>query len=429
MSSHRYRPMTVALLGAAVLLTACGGSTASSTNANASVSKAGNDAPVSGGAYVHALEADPTGCLDPAQQRFHVALNITRQLSDSLVDQDPTTGAIVPWLAKKWEVSADAKSFTFHLITGATFSDGQPINAAAVKANLDRIVALGPKATGASPWIQGYVGTKVVDPQTATVTFSSPNVQFLQALADSWFGLISPKDTGKSAAELCKGTYAGSGPFTLVEYVKNQHALLAGRSGYHWPSSLAKHQGEAYLKTLEFTFVTESGVRAGSLQSGQIDSASLIAWQDETPLKAAGITLLKAFQPGLTETWIPNQQSWLAKDAPVRQAIRFAINSQEIVDTVYGPSYRSRTSVLNSTTPGYSDNSADLAFDAAKSKALLTADGWIPGPDGIRVKNGKRLTLNVVASYTASTTRFANSTPPGRLRPWPPTTMTSMPGP
>ena len=108
-----------------------------------------------GGRYVHALEADPLGCLDPAQQRYHVALNITRQLSDSLVDQDPETGEIVPWLAKSWDVSTDATTFTFHLVDGATFSDGAPIDAAAVKANFDRIAALGPKAIGAVRLVRG----------------------------------------------------------------------------------------------------------------------------------------------------------------------------------------------------------------------------------------------------------------------------------
>jgi len=131
-----------------------------------------------------------------------------------------------------------------------------------------------------------------------------------------------------------------------------------------------------------------------------VHSASLISWQDEAPLEAAGVGLLTAYQPGLTETWVPNQQSWLATDEPVRQAIKYAINSQEIVDTIYGPTYRSRSSVLNKSTPGYTDLSAGLAFDPEKAKQLLTDAGWIPGPDVIRVKDGKQLTINVVTSYT-----------------------------
>lgn len=401
MSPHhvrRRRPLalaSLALLG--LLLTAC---SSGSGGSGATSSASAEAQPVAGGTYVHALEGDPLGCLDAPQQRYHVALNITRQLADSLVDQDPKTGEIVPWLASSWEISDDAQSFTFQLVEGATFSDGLPIDAAAVKANLDRIVALGPKAVGAGPWIQGYVGTTVVDPQTVTVAFDRPNVQFLQALSGSWFGLISPADTGKTPEELCTGTYAGSGPFTLTSYTKDQDAVLAKRVGYDWPSSLAAHKGEAYLDTLKFTFVPEAGVRSGSVTSNQVQSASLISWQDEATLTAAGDTLLTAHQPGLTESWIPNQQSWLATDEPVRQAIRYAINSQEIVDTVYGPTYKSRTAPLNSTTPGYTDLSADLAFDPDKAKKLLDDDGWKVGADGIREKNGKRLTLNVIASYT-----------------------------
>lgn len=403
MSPQPLRRLTLGLLATATLLTGCAGAAASGGSgggASRSDAAVSSGTPTPGGRYIHALEADPNGCLDPAQQRYHVALNITRQLSDSLVDQNPETGEIVPWLARSWEVSPDATTFTFHLQDGATFSDGAPIDAAAVKANFDRIVALGPKAIGASAWIEGYVGTEVVDPLTARVTFDKGNVQFLQAVADSWFGLISPNDTGKSADELCKGTYAGSGPFQLVEYVKDQHALLSKRAGYDWPSSLAEHTGEAYLDELEFTFVKEAGVRSGSVQSGQVASISLVGWPDEEPLEAAGVDLLTAQQPGLTETWIPNQQGWLAGEPAVRQAIRYAINSQEIVDTVYGPTYRARTSVLNSTTPGYTDLSAELAFDPEKAKQLLDEAGWVPGADGIREKDGKRLTINVVASYT-----------------------------
>ena len=389
-----------ALAAAAVLATLVAGCSSGSAAPDPASSASAEVEPVAGGTYVHALEADPLGCLDAPQQRFHVALNITRQLADSLVDQDPETGEIVPWLASSWEISDDAQEFTFHLVEGATFADGLPVDAAAVQANLDRIVALGPKAVGAGPWIQGYVGTTVVDPQTVTVAFDRPNVQFLQALSGSWFGLISPADTGRTPEDLCTGLYAGSGPFTLESYTKDQDAVLVKRDGYDWPSSLATHEGEAYLDTLRFTFVPEAGVRSGSLTSGQVQSVSLVTWQDEATLTAAGDTLITAHQPGLTESWIPNQQSWLADDEAVRQAIRYAINSQEIVDTVYGPSYSSRTAPLNSSTPGYTDLSDELAFDPDKSKELLDDAGWKVGADGIREKDGKRLTINVIASYT-----------------------------
>ncbi|ADO44308.1 ABC-type dipeptide transport system, periplasmic component (plasmid) [Ketogulonicigenium vulgare Y25] len=191
-------------------------------------------APTTGGTYYHALEAAVT-CIDPPTQIFHVALNVGRQLVDSLVDQDPQTGAIVPWIAERWDISEDAQTFTFHLRQGSHFADGAPIDAAAVQANIDRIAALGPRAVGAAPLLIGYTGTEVIDPQTVRITFDRPAVQFLQALSGAWFGLISPNDLGKSADALCAGDFAGSGPFITASYQGDTEIVLQRRDGYDQP--------------------------------------------------------------------------------------------------------------------------------------------------------------------------------------------------
>ncbi|MFT4305426.1 MAG: ABC transporter substrate-binding protein [Microbacterium sp.] len=391
----RRRPRSLIALGLAAalgLLAGCGSAATGDSDAEAT--------PVSGGTYVHALEGEP-GCLDPAQQRYHVALNVARQTVDSLVDQDPETGEIVPWIADSWQVSDDAQTFTFHVRDGATFADGTVIDAAAVKANFDRIAALGTVAVGANPIIQGYVGTTVVDDATVQIDFDRPNVQFLQGVSGAWFGLISVADTQRSAEELCSGDYVGSGPFVFSSYTPQKEVVLTKRVGYDTPSSLADHDGDAYVDELKFLIVTEASVRAGSVQSGEVDSASAIAKQDQATLAAAGDDLLSVKIPGLTESVIVNQESWLADDEPVRQALKYAINSQEIVDTIYGDSYSSRIGLLGSSTPYASDFSDDLAFDLDKAIQLLEDDGWVLGDDGIRVKDGQRLEIDAsgISSY------------------------------
>ena len=155
-----------ALAAAALLAVLVAGCSSGSAAPDPASSASAEVEPVAGGTYVHALEADPLGCLDAPQQRFHVALNITRQLADSLVDQDPETGEIVPWLASSWEISDDAQEFTFHLVEGATFADGLPVDAAAVRPTWTASSRSARRRSGAGPWIQGYVGTTVVDPQT-----------------------------------------------------------------------------------------------------------------------------------------------------------------------------------------------------------------------------------------------------------------------
>ena len=122
---------------------------------------------------------------------------MVRQVVDSLTDQDPDSGEIEPWLADRWEVSPDAKSSTFHLKDGATFSDGTPVDAAAVKGTFDSIVTTvgAAKAPLAGSYLTGYQGTTVVDPLTARVDFAAPNAQFLQASSTAQLGIQAPVTT------------------------------------------------------------------------------------------------------------------------------------------------------------------------------------------------------------------------------------------
>lgn len=392
MAKPRPRALAALALVAALGLAGC----ASSTAAPASTKSA--DAVQTGGTYTHAFSAvGAITSLDPPTLIFHEALQVVRALADSLVDQKPD-GTIVPWIAEKWEINDDATVYTFHLRKDGTFSDGTPIDAAAVKANFDRDVALGPKAVGAYPLLLNLSEVKVIDPQTVEFDFSQPSALFLQAVSGAVFGLISPADLTKDPADLAKGDYAGSGPFTLASYDPQTEIDLDKRVGYDTPSSLAGHTGDAYVDHLRLIEVGDASTRANQVISGEIQSAALISYQDEARLKATdGVTLLPLKIPGLTETLIINQKSFLGSDAPVREALQLAIDSKTIVNTVFGPSYGPGTSALGSGTPGFSDESSLISYDPAKAKKLLDSDGWVPGSDGIRTKDGQRLTLRVPA--------------------------------
>ncbi len=137
--------------------------------------------PQRGGTLKYGLSTAPT-CADPAQSSSNQTIYVTRQVVDSLTDQNPKTGEIVPWLAQSWQVDPTSREFTFRLRPGVTFSDGTPVDATAVQRTFDAIVRIGgAKAPLAVSYLAGYTGTTVVDPLTARVTFSGPNAQFLQA--------------------------------------------------------------------------------------------------------------------------------------------------------------------------------------------------------------------------------------------------------
>lgn len=418
-TSHHRKPILAGVLALAaglIALTACGSSgpsatspgttTAGGTTAAATIDGTATASPVanssdpataqpgkSGGTLTFAVGSD-AGCVDPQQVGSNDTIYSVRQLVDSLTDQDPQTGKIVPWLAQSWDVSSDATTFTFHLRAGVTFSDGTPLTAQVVKDNFDAVPNLGALATLAQGYLNGAT-TTAVDAQTVKVTFPKPNAQFLQATSTHSLGIVADASTKLSAQDRCSKGIVGSGPFTLEKYVPNQEIDLVKRSGYAWGSALFTKSGEAYLDKVVFKIVPEAGVRTGSLTSGQVDAIGAVGKADESVLQASGVTLAARANPGVVFNIGLNNSKPLFTDKAVRQAISYAIDRQAIVSSQLPTGTQPATSILSHTTPYYTDLSADLTFDQAKAKSLLATDGWAAGPDGILAKNGTRLSFTI----------------------------------
>ncbi|WP_083391210.1 ABC transporter permease [Parafrankia soli] len=131
MSTSRRRRSTRRLTAAAVLasatLAACGGGGSGGDGGGTDTGT-----PVPGGTLKIAFWSSLQSCFDPNQVYVIETRSINRNFADSLTDQDPETGKIVPWLAKSWKVNPDATEYTFVLRDGVTFSDGTPLDANAV---------------------------------------------------------------------------------------------------------------------------------------------------------------------------------------------------------------------------------------------------------------------------------------------------------
>ncbi|MFF2847735.1 ABC transporter substrate-binding protein [Streptomyces sp. NPDC058001] len=376
--------LALAALVVALPVAACSGGSGTPSGG------AGAGTPRDGGALVVGAEADPT-CLDPQQTGQLAAVDITRSMVDTLTDQDPKTGRIVPWLAKSFKASTDGRDFTFVLRDGVTFSDGKPVDARSVKVSFDNLIKQ--PANGAPAYLRGYTGTTITSPTELTVKFSAPNAQFLQATSGVGLGILSPATFDRPAADRCRGEFIGSGPFVLDHYTANQEVVLKKRKDYRWPSSLASSKGAARLDSVKFVFIPESGARTGALSSGQIQVGKSVQPTDQGQFDGNGFRLLSKPAPGLVPPLSLNHSGILA-DRKVRQALLQGIDRKQLVDTVFSPLYKPATGVLSSTTPLYTDQSDRLRYDPDGSRKLLDSAGWTPGKDGIRVKDGKRLTLN-----------------------------------
>ncbi|MDA3644134.1 ABC transporter substrate-binding protein [Saccharopolyspora indica] len=353
--------------------------------------------PKPGGNLVFGLGVDPVSLNPQGGASGNGALYVTRQLVDSLTEQDPATGGLVPWLATKWEVSPDAKVFTFTLREGVTFSDGSPVTAQSVKDNFDSIVAAGAKASGALPFLTGYARTVVVDPLTAQVEFNASNGAFLQATSSSALGLLAPSTLAVPFEERASGKLVGSGPFVLDHYTPNSEVVLRKRAGYDWAPETRRNRGEAYVDTVTFKIIPEAGARTGALQSGQIAAASDLPPQYVGLLRDSGYSFVVRPNPGLVYGFSLNQAAPVLADSNVRRALRSGIDAAEVRDTLLTPDFAVATSVLAKTTPGWLDQSASIGYDPDEANRLLDEAGWRRGADGIRVKDGRPLVLNTVS--------------------------------
>jgi peptide/nickel transport system substrate-binding protein len=399
----RLRPGRWKAAGALALMTALVATACSSGGSDSGSGPSGEAEPVRGGTLDVAYFPDnPTfSCVDPFQVYWIEHRSVIRNFADSLTDQNPDTGEIVPWLATKWEISTDGLDYMFTLRDGVTFSDGAPLDAAAVKTNFDAFIDLAESSAGTafgSSYIQGLESTTVVDPQTVKFHFTAPNSSFLQATSTTTLALLSPASFQKTPEQRCLGDVVGSGLFVLDNYTPGQGISLSRRAGYNWGSSLGENTGEAYLDSVKYTYVAEDSVRTGNLVSGAVD----IAWprnpltvEDQELIKSSGGYIEARSLPGVSNTLFPNVTAGKPlSDPEVRQALYKATDLKTNAATVYGPEYPAVEGAYDNTTPYFASQAGKLGFDPDGAGKLLDAAGWkLAGGSEYRSKDGKQLTL------------------------------------
>lgn len=364
---------------------------------------AGDGKPVRGGTLQFAL-IDYQRSPDPQWGTNYAESLIGNNITDKLTWQDPDTGEITPWLAKSWEYNKDLTEFTFHLRTDVTFSDGTPFDSAVVKANFDQYVhgdqKLGILPNGAT-LLPGYIETRTPDKYTAVIRFEKPLASFLQAssfTANAQPGFLSLSTLKLSAEQRTDPKKViGTGPFVYQSWKPQASTVLVKRKGYNWSPPALKHQGEAYLNKIVFSTIPEASVRTGSLASGELDATLDVGTTDEKSLADQGFEINHRAVSGTSIFFNFNSGLFPTNDIAVRKAIQLGWNREALRKTVLTDSYSVATSVLGPSVSGYADYSGSvLRYDPEKAEQLLEKAGWKQGPDGIRVKDGKKLVVKLL---------------------------------
>ncbi|PWW03305.1 peptide/nickel transport system substrate-binding protein [Paenibacillus cellulosilyticus] len=393
LSKRSYQSVILILIAIMLVLAGCGNSS-SSSGSSADTNSADAGTPTAGGELVWALAGVVTNdILDAHRTGFAPSTRVMRSIYDSLVVElpDHTFG---PWLAESWSLSDDKKSYTFKLRQDVKFHDGTPFNAEAVKFNFDRAVDPATQSYLGKNALGPYVSTDVIDEYTVKVNFSSTFAPFLSNVAKVDLGIVSPAAV-KKYGETFPQNPVGTGPFKLGKVVPGTELDLVRNEDYNWAPSGSKHQGPAYLEKLTIKYVAEDATRLSVLQSGQADVADIIPPQNLLALRAdSGFNVQETelLQHNYSYYFNQNKEPW--NDINVRKAVRAAIDLDSAIKTVYLGTAKQAWSPLSPHSLYYTSTVENTwKYDPDFANKTLDELGWVKGDDGIRVKDGKRLSM------------------------------------
>jgi peptide/nickel transport system substrate-binding protein len=377
-------PIAAAAVAAALALTACTGTPASSNER------------VDGGTIVYAHQQEAPcvfgGWIEQAYLSYQILDNLTS------LDENHK---VVPWLAESWESSEDGLTWTFTLKDGVKFTDGSPVTAEAVAYNFDYWMAGGNST--AFVWLDGYYeSAEAVDDTTLLIHLSNPYPRLADNLSQGYFGIQSQTALeNRTDEENCESPI-GSGAFIVKEWNRGQNIVLVRNEDYTSPPANALHTGPAYVDEIDWRFVPDPTTRVAALKSGEVGAIYDVPAVEWSSLDQAGYELEKFVTPGRPQQLSFNTQVGPFTDEKVRQAFAYSLDREVIVDTIgQGVIPFEGNGSVSQATPGYSQEAADLySFDADKANALLDEAGWT-GRDENNVRTKDGVSLKVLLPYGA----------------------------
>jgi ABC-type transport system substrate-binding protein len=269
---------------------------------------------------------------------------------------------IDPMLAESWELSADPPYLDLVLRDDIVFHSGAPIDAAAVKANLDRSRALEDSVNRSQLAIVSDV--EVAGDHTVRIHLSEPNTTILGMLADRAGMIVDPAAFGSDDLSL---TGAGSGPYQVAEFRPGEHVRYVRAENY-WDLDAQRVAG------MEHTLIADDETRLTAVLAGEADGAEITATQVDRAAASAQVVE----RPILSYlNLIFNNSRGPLQDHRVRKAIGRAIDREGIVQAVYAGKCAATVQTAPAGHFTYSEavDADEHGYDVEVARALLEEAG------------------------------------------------------
>ncbi|MGE8660119.1 MAG: ABC transporter substrate-binding protein [Achromobacter sp.] len=336
-----------------------------------------------GGTLIIGQYQEPT-VYDPNRQYSWETYRVDKHIYESLVAEDLGRPAkdgpppLVPALAERWEVSADARTFTFFLRRNVKFHDGTDFDAEAVRFNVRRFTDTAfefydARAAATMKPVYGKLeALKVIDRYTVQYVFTAPFIDFPRLLPQGNYvsGIFSPAALKKHGQDGLALNPTGTGPYKFVERVHGEKTVLV-RNDDWWG-------GKAPLDRIIFRPIPDDATRLSALRSGEIDILTRVPADAADALEKARYTVHDSTTAGqLFLSW--NFRNEFVKHRAVREAIAAAIDRDGLAKTIFKGRALASRNILNIGSTAYDPAQQDVAYNPDRARALLKEAGFKEG--------------------------------------------------
>jgi len=304
--------------------------------------------------------------LHAGQTQGNVGITVNALIHRGLLSYD-ADGQIIAGLAEEWEV-VDPSTYRFTLREGLTFQDGSPVTSANVKNSLEYYTTAD---SGANAIFQQISDIEVDGDLGVTISLSANNSSFISYLALADTAIVPDSALDPEAVN-----DIGAGPFELTEQTEGVSTIFTKFDGYYGADDVELEQVEA-------VYYTDGAARVNALLSGDVDLIDYVPWESFSQVEDDPALTLDA-QVGPFLMALFNTTSGPFAEAKVREAVAFAINRENIVETVLLGNGQPTYGVIVPEGGEYdtADATAMYEYDPEHAKELLAEAGY---PDGFSV--------------------------------------------
>ena len=345
------------------------------------------------GDIVIGVNADP-GNLDP-----QATVNDANLVMGVLAYDTPVTlldgGEVVPQVVTDW--SRDGNTWTLTVKNGVTCSDGTPVNGKTLADNINYVT--NPDNGSAMNGVAVPSGaTATSDRLTTTVQLSGRAPFFMENLAQ----LPIVCGRGLTDRSILKDHSSGSGPYVLKTVKAGQEYTYTQREDYAWGPEGKTAADTNIASQITVQVVRDATTLATLMQSGDVDVAKLVG-TDAERLVHAGLD--SAEKLAINSELAFNHQSPGLNEPEVRRALIAAVDKETLakIDTAGAGTIANGLLADPKICPGDTVTGVSPDYDPDAAAQMLDDAGWVTGSDGIRAKDGQKLSVSVVFNNAITT--------------------------